>query len=196
MNFWSKGLGKKTIDLHLGKGEAHPGAEHLYVKGNAEAPISWEYIMALRGEDFVDVLALLREPAMADSIYSSPDRWRLLGKLIAGGIHVGCLVAVAAVRLALGKSVTGERVELELPPPSEKKRKRRVRARLGSKRISSADNVSADSMGAIDDLPEVSSAEGKRQFDLTVRESVYGDFRSDNHNDRMYWPVTQGENHD
>ena len=138
MNFWSKGLGKRTIDLRLGKGEAHPGADHLYVKGRVEAPVSWEYIMALRGEDFVDFFALLREPAMADSIYRSPHRWRLLFGMIASGIYVGALVVVAVVRLALGKSVTGDLVELELPPPPARTRKRLVRGRLGSKRLSMA----------------------------------------------------------
>ena len=138
MNFWSKGLGEKTIDLQLGKGEAHPGADHLYVKGQVEAPVSWEYIMALRGEDFVDFFALLRDPAMADFVYSSPDRWRLLGGMITGGIKVGYRVAIAALRLAFGKSVTGELVELELPPPSVRKRKRTVRGRLGSRRPSAA----------------------------------------------------------
>ncbi len=144
MNFWSKGLGEKTIDLHLGKGEAQPGADHLYVKGHAEAPVSWEYIMALRGEDFVDFFALLRDPAMADFVYHSPNRWRLLGEMVVGGIQVACLIAVAALRLALGKSVTGELIELELPPPSTRKRKRSARRRLGSKRISAGDAVPAD----------------------------------------------------
>lgn len=138
MNFWSKGLGVKTIDLRLGKGAAHPGADHLYVKGRVEAPVSWEYIVALRGGDFVDFFALLRDPAMADAIYRAPDRWRLLRGMVAAGIHVGALVVVTVVRLALGRSVTGDRVELELPPPSERKRKRAVRGRLGSKPISMA----------------------------------------------------------
>ncbi len=158
MNFWSKGLGEKTMDLRLGKGEAHPGADRLYVKGHVEEPVSWEYIMALRGEDLEDILALLRDPVMADYIFAAPDRWRLIGRLAAGGIHVGWLVAGTVVRLLLGKSVTGELVELELPPPSEKKRKRSVRKRLGSKRLSAVDSAPADAAELNDAVPEAASA--------------------------------------
>ena len=141
MNFWSKGLGEKTIDLYLGKGEAQKGVDRLYVKGRMEAPVSWEYIMCLRGEDLADFFALLSDPAMADYVYHSPDRWRLIGKMVVGGLRVGGLVLVAGLRQAFGAGLPGPDVELELPPPSEKKRKRAVGRRLGSRRLSRSKTV-------------------------------------------------------
>jgi hypothetical protein len=146
MNFWSKGLGKKTIDLYLGKGEPQKGVERLYVKGRMEAPVSWEYIMCLRGEDLEDFFALLREPAMADYFYHSPDRWELLRKMVLGGLRVAYLIVAACVVEALGKSVPDENVELELPPPSQQKRARARGSRLGSRRLrrSATETASAD----------------------------------------------------
>ncbi len=163
MNFWSKGLGEKTIDLHLGKGEAHPGADQLYVKGQTEAPVSWEYIVALRGEDFVDFFALLRDPAMADFIYDSPDRWRLLGGMIAGGIRAGGRIAFAALRNASGTGATTELVELELPPRSVAKKKRGQGRRLGSRRLASATEIATDTTPAMTgQKPQTGREEAKK----------------------------------
>ena len=139
MNFWSKGLGKKTIDLYLGNGEAQKGINQLYVKGQVEAPIDWEYIIELREEDMADFFGLLRDPAMADYIYQAPDRWRLLARMVVGGLAVAYLLLAAALAQVFGKDLGGEEVELELPPPSvrTRTRTRTVRKRLGSKRPSS-----------------------------------------------------------
>ena len=136
MNFWSKGLGKKTIDLYLGKGEAQKGVDRLYVKGRVEAPVSWEYIILLHDEDLADFFALLRDPAMADYVYRMPGRWRLLAQIAVGGLKVVGLVLAAGLSQAFGKDLRAGEVELEMPPPSVKKRTRTVRARLGSKRLS------------------------------------------------------------
>ena len=136
MQFWSKGLGKKTIQLYLSKGETIVSGDKLYLQGQMEAPVSWEYIILLHDEDLADFFALLRDPAMADYVYRMPGRWRLLANIAVGGLKVVCLMLAAGLSQAFGKDLRAGEVELEMPPPSVKKRTRTVRARLGSKRLS------------------------------------------------------------
>jgi hypothetical protein len=132
MNFWSKGLGRRTIDLRLGAGEAIDGGDKLYVRGQMEAPVSWEYIMRLRTDDLADFFELLRDPALVDYVYGSPERWRLIRGMVVGGLQLAGLVLAAALRRRFAAGTVQQAVELDLPPPRE--RKRASGRRLGSKR--------------------------------------------------------------
>lgn len=132
MNFWSKGLGRRTIDLRLSAGEALNGGDKLYVRGRMEAPVSWEYIMRLRTDDLADFFELLRDPVLVDYVYGSPERWRLIRGMIIGGLQLAGLVFAAALRQRFAGDAVQRAVELELPPARE--RKRATGRRLGSKR--------------------------------------------------------------
>jgi hypothetical protein len=132
MNFWSKGLGRRTIDMRLGAGEAVNGGDVLYVKGQMEAPVSWEYIMRLQTDDLADFFGLLRDPALVDFVYDSPERWRLIRGMVGGGLQLAGLVFAAALRQLFAGDAVQKAMELELPPP--RKRKRATGRRLGSKR--------------------------------------------------------------
>ena len=150
MQFWSKGLGKKQIGLTLSKGEQIAGCTHLYVKGQMEKPVDWEYIMPMRGEDIADFMALLKEPVLADYVYHSKDRWKLIGSMVFGGLVLLLHVLKTVWQNAQGQNAPLEDVVLEVPPPSYRKKKgakRKVRGRLGG-----AKTVSAPSAGpALDD---------------------------------------------
>lgn len=132
MNFWSKGLGRRTINLRLGAGEAIDGGDKLYVRGLMEAPVSWEYIMRLQIDDLADFFELLRDPVLVDYVYDSPERWRLIRGMVVGGLQLAGLVLAAALQRRFAAGAVQQAVELDLPPPRE--RKRASGRRLGSKR--------------------------------------------------------------
>jgi len=128
MEFWSKGLGKKTIALHLSRGESLVGEEALCLKGIMEEPVSWEYVMLLDDADLVDFFALLREPGLARYIHSSPGRWKLYAGLVTGGAQIAWLASLALLKRSFGDGVQEERVVIQLPPPSAVKKKSKKRA--------------------------------------------------------------------
>jgi hypothetical protein len=152
MQFWSKGLGKKTIQLFLSKGESVEGTDFLYLQGQMEAPVDWEYIMPMSGPDLVDFFDLLREPSIAEYVHQSPNRWKLYGAMIVQGLALAGKVAVVALQYALGRIEAPESVAIQVPPPSVMKKKRKkaavtkqkpYRRRLGSKTTSAPSLTSA-----------------------------------------------------
>jgi len=131
MQFWSKGLGEKRVELFLSKGASTCSGDKLYLQGQMEAPVSWDYIMPLSGEDLADFFELMREQSLATCIYDSPDRWRLYRAMVTGGLALALLLLVAWVRSFSGSSQ--QEPVIQVPPPAERK-KRPARRRLGSGR--------------------------------------------------------------
>lgn len=119
MQFWSKGLGRRTISLRLRDGEAVKSGDLLYVRGRTEEPVSWDYVMPLAGSDLVEFVTLLRDPAIAEFMYRSPRRWRLYRRLAVGGIRFVALLLVDGLRRRLGAPPPDE-PEIVIPPPSER----------------------------------------------------------------------------
>ena len=156
MEFWSKGLGEQTIALSLTESEPLKSEGMLYLKGRMEEPVSWEYIMSLSEDDMVDFFTLLKEPAVADHLFESPNRWRIYGQMILGGLKLAFLVLAAGLRRLLGREVQEEEVVIQVPPVPERRRKRAGRRRLGGK-ASSAATAEADS----EDSTETRSASGR-----------------------------------
>jgi len=128
MEFWSKGLGKKTINLSLAKGESLPSEGTVCLRGTMEEPVSWEYVMKLDGDDIVDFFLLLEGPTMADYLYDSPHRWQLYKQMVVGGVQLGLRVIGALLRRALGREVELQDVAIEVPPPSVRKKKQAAKA--------------------------------------------------------------------
>lgn len=128
MQFWSKGLGKKTINLYLSKGETVRSGDSLYVKGTMEAPVDWDYIMPLKGHDIVDFFDLLRDPTIPRYIHSSPHRWKLYGAMIFQGLYLAAAVVFAGAKQAFGGNKVEEHIAIEVPPPSFMKQKKRKKA--------------------------------------------------------------------
>jgi hypothetical protein len=157
MKFWSKGLGEQEIELSLTKGEPLQSEGTLCLRGNVEEPVSWEYIMRLSGDDMVDFFALLKEPALADYLYESPNRWRLYGDMVLGGLRLALLVLAALVRRLFGRKTQEEEVVIQVPPVAERKRERPLRRRLGAKATATP---TLESSGEAKDLAEARSARG------------------------------------
>jgi hypothetical protein len=136
MEFWSKGLGKRTIALTLTKGESQKSEGTLCLRGNMEEPVSWEYIMKLEEDDLVDFFGLLKERAVADFVFDAPNRWELYRGMLFGGLRLGVRVVTEILRMLLRRSRVDEDVVIQVPPPSVRTRKRGpVRRRLGSRSI-------------------------------------------------------------
>jgi len=135
MEFWSKGLGKRLIGLTLSKGESLKSDGTLTLRGNMEEPVSWEYVMKLTDDDLVDFFLLLKDPAVADFLYESENRWKLYGCMIAGGVVLGVRVVTELLRNLLGRARVDEDISIQIPPPSERKLKKRkkVKRRLSGK---------------------------------------------------------------
>jgi hypothetical protein len=125
MEFWSKGLGKKTIALGLTNGESLVSEEALCLKGVMEEPVSWEYVMLIDETDIVDFLAILQEPTLAKYIHSSPNRWHLYAGLVGGGVQIAWRVIGAIWKRSFGSAVQEEKLVIQLPPPSMLKKKKR-----------------------------------------------------------------------
>ena len=165
MQFWSKGLGKKTIQLYMSKGESLTGGEFLYLRGTMEAPVSWEYIMPMRGEDIVDFFALLKDPAIAQFVHSSPRRWQLYGAMVVKGLQLAGLVCLEILRTLFGAETIEQGELIQVPPPSMlKQRKKRSKSapaarkpykrRLGSKTTSAPSLTNAMKQQSFDEDAE------------------------------------------
>jgi len=139
MKFWSKGLGKLTVDLHLNKGKVVRSSGMLYLQGDMEAPVDWEYIMPLDEGDIVDFMALLRDPSLANYVNGNPNKWKIYGGMIAGGLQLGAAV-VKEIYQSWGAEPEPEAAPIQVPPPIERPKKgakkRPARRRLGSKTLS------------------------------------------------------------
>lgn len=142
MEFWSKGLGKRTVALRLSDGDAVKSGDTLYVKGQTEDPIVWDYIMPLKGADFVEFVGLLRDEKVAEYLYRSPHRWRLYRTLLFGGLR---FLALLVKYMVIGRrGPAPEEPTIQVPPPSDRKRRRLggggtpgQRSRLGQGRTTS-----------------------------------------------------------
>ena len=128
MHFWSKGLGTKTLELDLSKGEAIKGGDVLYLRGDMEPPITWDYIMPLRGRDIVDFLDLLHDPGLPGFVQRSPERARLYWAMARHGIELVGLLLVAIVRHVLGLVPAEPAVEIQVPPESVLKKRKKKKA--------------------------------------------------------------------
>lgn len=136
MEFWSKGLGKKTIAMGLTKGESTVSTDALCLKGVMEEPIPWEYVMLMDEDDLVDFFALLQEPAFASYVHRSPNRWKIYASFALGALQIAWLAITGVLGRAFGSGAAEERVVVELPPPyvikDKKKKKRAYKRRLST----------------------------------------------------------------
>jgi hypothetical protein len=158
MEFWSKGLGEQTIALSLTESEPLKSEGMLYLRGRMEEPVSWEYIMRLSEDDMLDFFALLKEPAVADHLFESPNRWRLYREMVVGGLRLAFLVLATSLRRLLGREAQEEEVVIQVPPVAERRRRRPGRRRLGAK-ASSAPPAQPEAES--EDPAETRSASGR-----------------------------------
>ncbi|MBW2275137.1 MAG: hypothetical protein JRG96_17860 [Deltaproteobacteria bacterium] len=150
MEFWSKGLGKKTIAMGLTEGESSVSEDALCLKGVMEAPVSWEYVMLLDEADLIDFFALLQEPRLAAYVHSSPNRWKLYAGFVVGGVQIAWLAIQALLRRSFGGAAQEERLVIQLPPPSvardKKKKKVLYKRRLDTTNLKAPTHTFRDAL--------------------------------------------------
>ncbi len=121
MDFWSKGLGKRTVRLYLRDGKVAKSGDRLYVSGRMDEPMSWDYIMPLGASDFAEFMELLCEPQVASMLYHSPRRGEVYRTMVVGGLKLVLGLVAALVRHARGADRGIVEPAIQVPPPRERK---------------------------------------------------------------------------
>jgi hypothetical protein len=101
MEFWSKGLGRRSLVLELGKERVEADAEQVALSGNASAPVTWSYIMYLGRRDWTEFFELALRPEMASYLLCRRRLGALL-RLTAFLVRFVVLYAIALGRVRLG----------------------------------------------------------------------------------------------
>jgi hypothetical protein len=101
MEFWSKGLGRRSLVLDLGAERVEADAERVALSGHASAPVTWSYIMYLGGSDWTDFFRLALRSEMASYLLRR-RRLAALLRLTAFLVRFVGLYAAALVRVRLG----------------------------------------------------------------------------------------------
>lgn len=133
MQFWSKGLGRRTISLRLVNGDSVKSGDLLYVRGSTEEPVVWDYAMMLASTDLVEFVTLLRDPAIAKFLYRSPRRWHIYLALGIGGFRFLGLLIAQTVRRMFSSSQPPEPT-IVIPPPSDRSARGAGAPRSGPRR--------------------------------------------------------------
>jgi hypothetical protein len=128
MEFWSKGLGTKTLVLDLSRGRTQRNQDVLYLDGRMEPPVEWDYIMPMRGQDILDFFDLLADPGLARYVHRSPNRRHLYAALVGHGLGLAGLVLLHIARRVLGLVPARENVQIEVPPASVLKKRRKKKS--------------------------------------------------------------------
>lgn len=133
MQFWSKGLGRRTISLRLRNGDSVKSGDLLYVRGSTEEPVVWDYAMMLASSDLIEFVTLLRHPAIAKFLYRSPRRWHIYLALVIGAFRFLGLLIAQSVRQLFPSSQPPEPT-IVIPPPSDRSTRGAGTPRSGPRR--------------------------------------------------------------
>lgn len=101
MEVWSKGLGKKTLNIYLGKGEVKTDGNSIFVEGVIEEPVWWEYRITMNADDLRDVFDIASKQATIDFIVNSPTARGLPLKLATKAMKFLVLYLTGVLRRTL-----------------------------------------------------------------------------------------------
>ena len=104
MDLWSKGLGRLVLAVRLSdRSEMRTEGDRVVLRGTMGAPVYWGYAVSMGGEDIVDFIELLEQPAAVGFVVASRQRWNIL----ASALHAGLVFAWAIATRVLGSSLPG-----------------------------------------------------------------------------------------
>ena len=86
MEFWSKGLGKSSINLRLEEGQVENCGDTAVITGIMGEPVFWEYRTTLTQDDIFDVIHIIAHPSIVDFLGGSEKRWSLLFAIARRGL--------------------------------------------------------------------------------------------------------------
>ena len=120
MEFWSKGLGRRSLVLDLGSETVEADAQRVALAGKVSAPVTWSYILYVEPSDWRELFELALRREMASYLLCRP-RVRALARLAAllfrfVGLY---LWALLRVRLGIGADPAGIRVAPDLEARAE-----------------------------------------------------------------------------
>jgi len=81
MKLWSKGLGKRTLVLHLAEAEVEDAGEELLIKGVIKEPVWWEYTIRMTEDDVLDFFKVAVNRTAVGYLVSSRKAGRLFVKI-------------------------------------------------------------------------------------------------------------------
>jgi hypothetical protein len=103
MEFWSKGLGRRSLVLALGEERVEADEEQVALSGRARAPVTWSYIMYLGRSDWTEFFEVALRPEMASYLLCQRRLGSLLRLTVFLARFVGLYVS-ALVRVRLGRA--------------------------------------------------------------------------------------------
>jgi len=81
MKLWSKGLGKRTLILHLGEAEVENDGHELLIKGVIKEPVWWEYTIRMTEDDVLDFFQVAVNPTAVGYLVNSKKAGRLFVRI-------------------------------------------------------------------------------------------------------------------
>jgi hypothetical protein len=104
MEFWSKGLGRRSLVLDLGTETVETDAQRVGLAGKVSAPVTWNYILYVESSDWRELFELALRREMATYLLCR-RRVRALAGLTAFLFRFVGLYLRALVRVRLGMAV-------------------------------------------------------------------------------------------
>ncbi len=87
MDLWSKGLGKRVLNLRLRERRALGERDgQLEIDGVMGAPVFWDYSVSLGERDVLDFLDFLKGPVPVQYLVGAEKRWTILATALAGAL--------------------------------------------------------------------------------------------------------------
>ena len=79
MEFWSTGLGRRSMSVDIGKEKISVSEGKVFLTGTVKPPLSWQYTIAMDGNDWVEFLETDFHPAIILYLIK-PRKWKILLK--------------------------------------------------------------------------------------------------------------------
>ncbi len=79
MEFWSTGLGKKSMGIRVGEEAVKVAGNDVLLTGTVRPPLSWHYTITMDKDDWVEFLETAFHPVIV-SYLIKPGKWRVMFK--------------------------------------------------------------------------------------------------------------------
>lgn len=123
MEFWSKGLGRRSLNIACGTEAITQQDEQVLLTGTVGPPLSWEYTIVMDADDWLGFFEVAFHPVVLRHL----TRPRRLGVALRAGLHLIAFLAlyVACLPLALlgaAKTADGTSKTAATSPPRPRER--------------------------------------------------------------------------
>lgn len=79
MEFWSTGLGKKSMGINLGEETVKVSGNDLLLAGSVRPPLSWHYTITMDKDDWIEFIETAFHPIII-SYLMKPGKWSIMFK--------------------------------------------------------------------------------------------------------------------